>query len=83
MFLNVTAQVVTPAQVTIENSIRVVQGHLAANTLFDSKGKVSDQVLADLSAVGYFGMLVDQKYGGQGASITEFMNLVTAHGGRG
>lgn len=74
---NVTAQVVTPAQVTIENSIRVVQGHLAANTLFDSNGKVSDQVLADLSAVGYFGMLVDQKYGGQGASITEFMNLVT------
>jgi alkylation response protein AidB-like acyl-CoA dehydrogenase len=67
----------TSAQVAIENSIRVVKGHLAAGTLFDSKGKVSDQVLADLSAQGYFGMLVDKKFGGQGASITDFMNLVT------
>jgi alkylation response protein AidB-like acyl-CoA dehydrogenase len=67
----------SPAQPAIENCIRVVKGHIAAGTLFDSKGKVSDQVLADLGAQGYWGMLVDKKYGGQGASITDFMNLVT------
>lgn len=67
----------SPAQTAIENCIRVVKGHIAAGTLFDSKGKVSDQVLADLGAQGYWGMLVDKKYGGQGATITDFMNLVT------
>lgn len=68
---------VKPIDAVIEKCVQVVKGHLAANTLFDANGKVTDQVLNDLGAQGYWGMLVAKEYGGQGASITDFMNLVT------
>lgn len=56
----------------MEASIEVVRRHRAAGTLFDSKNKITDTVLADLATAGYWGLLVDKQYGGAGASFAEF-----------
>ena len=40
-------------------------------------GKVSAETLAELAAAGYWGMLIDPKYGGQGAPFARFTAFLT------
>ena len=49
------------------DSIEVVRRHKAAGTLMDDRKKIAAEVLRDLADVGYWGLLVDPKYGGSGA----------------
>lgn len=58
-------------------SLQVVQRHRDANTLFDAENKISREVTDDLGRVGYWGLLIDQKYGGSGASFTQFAKFLT------
>jgi alkylation response protein AidB-like acyl-CoA dehydrogenase len=61
----------------VEQSLAVVQRHKDAGTLIDERGKISDSVLRDLGHVGYWGLLVDPKYGGSGATMRQFANMIT------
>jgi alkylation response protein AidB-like acyl-CoA dehydrogenase len=61
----------------MELSIEVARRHKAAGTLFDENRKVSPALLRDLAEVGYWGMLVDPEYGGQGASFSAFAPFLT------
>ncbi len=47
------------------------------NELADADKKVNEQVIAELAEAGYWGMLIDPKFGGQGASILDFMQMIT------
>ena len=58
-------------------SLDLLKKHRQANTVWDAQAKVSDQVIADLGAVGYWGMFIDKKYGGQGATVRQFMNFLS------
>ncbi|MEO1524514.1 MAG: acyl-CoA dehydrogenase family protein [Planctomycetota bacterium] len=58
-------------------SISIVSRHRRAGTLLDANGKITDQVLAELGGVGYWGTLVSPEYGGSGANMTEFSQLIT------
>ncbi|HEV3121271.1 MAG TPA: acyl-CoA dehydrogenase family protein, partial [Isosphaeraceae bacterium] len=49
----------------------------SAGTLFDSKRKIADQVFRDLASAGYWGMLVERAYGGQGAPFSAFAPFLT------
>src|SRR5207302_3937567 len=48
-----------------------------AGTLWDDKGKVSPALLQELSRAGYWGLLIDPKYGGQGAPFARFTRFLT------
>jgi alkylation response protein AidB-like acyl-CoA dehydrogenase len=60
-----------------KESIAVISRHKKAGTLYAADGKIPEQVLTDLSAAGYWGVLIDQKYGGAGASFSAFSRFIT------
>lgn len=61
----------------MERCLEALRRHRDAGSLYDEKGKVSDEVLKDLSANGYWGMLIEKEYGGQGVSVQAFMAFLT------
>lgn len=56
----------------MDDSIEVVRRHRSAGTLHNEAGKITDEVLGDLAAAGYWGLLVDKEYGGSGAPFSAF-----------
>ncbi|QEG41919.1 acyl-CoA dehydrogenase family protein [Roseimaritima ulvae] len=62
---------------TIARCVGVVRGHKQAGTLLNEHNKIADQVLHDLAAVGYWGLLVDRQYGGRGFDFKHFAQLIT------
>ena len=69
----------TPADVqqVMDDSIAVATRHRDAGTLLNSDGKTRDEVLQELAAAGYWGLLVDKKYGGSGAPFQSFAAFLT------
>ena len=69
----------TPADVrkVMDDSLAVVRKHLAAKTVHDENKKINNQVLEDLAGAGYWGLLVDKKYGGSGAPFRSFAPFLT------
>ncbi len=61
----------------VDRSLDVVRNHGLRGSLLDSQEKISDEVLTDLGDAGYWGLLVDRKYGGSGASLRQFANMIT------
>jgi alkylation response protein AidB-like acyl-CoA dehydrogenase len=61
---------------TMEESLNIVRKHRAAHTLYDEKNKVHPRVLAELAEQGYWGLLIDPRYGGQGAPFQRFTNFL-------
>lgn len=73
-------QIPTPTpecQKVMDDSIEVVRRHKKAGTLLNEQRKISDTVLSELAQAGYWGMLVDQQYGGQGAPMGVFGPFLT------
>ncbi len=60
-----------------QRSLDIVRRHRDQGTLLNEANKISDQVLAELGSAGYWGMLVDPKYGGSGASMRQFAHMIT------
>jgi alkylation response protein AidB-like acyl-CoA dehydrogenase len=69
----------TPSDVAevMNRSLDVVRRHRAGGTLLNAENKIADQVLNDLAAAGYWGLLVDRQYGGCAAPLTSFMPFLT------
>lgn len=61
----------------IRRSLDIVRLHRDRGTLLNEIGKISDEVLSDLGDAGYWGLLVDPKYGGSGASMRQFAEMIT------
>ncbi len=61
----------------MRESLEVVRRHRDAGTLFGPDGKVTDAVLGDLGTAGYWGLLIDPQYGGQGAPFAAFSRFLT------
>src|SRR5258708_7798143 len=61
----------------MEKSFEIVRRHRDAGTINDDKGKVSPAVLRELGDAGYWGLLIDPKYGGQGAPFQRFTQFLT------
>lgn len=62
---------------SMEKSLNVLRGHRNGKSLRNEKGKISNGVFRDLGAAGYWGMLIDKQYDGQGASCQHFMSFLT------
>ncbi|MDA8743840.1 acyl-CoA/acyl-ACP dehydrogenase [Rubripirellula amarantea] len=77
LFVPASAEASNAVEKVTRDSLDVVLRHQKANSLYDDRGKVSESVLAELGAAGYFGLLVDPKYGGSGATMTQFAKMIT------
>jgi alkylation response protein AidB-like acyl-CoA dehydrogenase len=61
----------------MDGSLATVARHRAAGTLMDERGKVAENVLAELGSTGYWGMLVSPEQGGMGVPFTAFAKFLT------
>ena len=61
----------------MDRSIDVARRHSQSGTLMNQDQKISDRVLSDLADAGYWGLLVDEKYGGAGAPFRSFAPFLT------
>src|SRR5947209_16152842 len=61
----------------MDESLALVRRHRDAGTLLDGHRKISERVLSELGAVGYWGLLVDPAYGGQGVPFSAFARFLT------
>src|SRR5947209_491854 len=61
----------------MQKSLDVVPRRREAGQLFDSDGKVSVETLSELAGCGFWGMLIDPEYGGEGASFARFARFHT------
>lgn len=66
-----------PCDAAMEASLAVVRRHRQAGAMYDDRNKVRPAVLAELAEAGYWGMLIDPKYGGQGAPFQRFTHFLT------
>lgn len=63
---------------SMKKCLETARQHKQAGNLYDSKtGKLSQSLIDGLAQAGYWGMLIDPKYGGQGASISHFMHFLS------
>ena len=65
------------AAAVMEASLDVVRRHRGAGTLNSEDGRIAESVLDDLGKVGYWGLLVDKKFGGSGVAFTSFAAFLT------
>ena len=77
--LFVSAEPVAPPHVTkvMEDSLAVVRRRRESNSILDEHRKVSNETLEELASVGYWGLLVDQEFGGSGAPFASFGPFLT------
>src|SRR5262245_7709628 len=66
-----------PCDATIEKTLASVKRRRQQGTLFNADNKLSQESIAELAEVGYWGLLIDPKYGGQGAPFARFSRFLT------
>ncbi len=66
-----------PCDRSMETSLEIVRRRRAEGKIYDDNGKVSTETLNELAGAGYWGMLIDPRYGGQGAPFARFGNFLT------
>ncbi|HXG10278.1 MAG TPA: acyl-CoA dehydrogenase family protein [Gemmataceae bacterium] len=66
-----------PCDAAMERSLEVVRRRREAGTLYDEHGKVHPELLRELGEAGYWGLLIDPRYGGQGAPFARFAPFLT------
>src|SRR5436853_3190032 len=65
-----------PCDAAMDRCLAVVRRRRETDTLYGPNGKVSDDYLRELGEAGYWGMLIDSKYGGQGAPFARFSRFL-------
>jgi alkylation response protein AidB-like acyl-CoA dehydrogenase len=66
-----------PSDKAWEASLQVTRRRREAGTLFDENGKMQVGLLQELAEAGYWGMLIEQQYGGQGTPFARFTHYLT------
>jgi alkylation response protein AidB-like acyl-CoA dehydrogenase len=61
----------------MERSLEIVRRRRNSNTLYDERGKIATDLLQELAGVGYWGLLIEPRFGGQGAPFARFSRFLT------
>ena len=80
LFLVPPLPATAPCDAAMEKSLAVIQRRCEQGTLLNADQKLSHETLAELGQAGYWGMLIDPKYGGQGAPFARFARFLTRMG---
>ncbi len=65
------------AKDVMQRSLEIVRTRCTDNTLRNDEGKISSDALRELGEAGYWGLLVDEQFGGQGVPIATFSRFLT------
>ncbi len=76
-FVSKNPQTPPDVEKVMQDSLEVMRKHAKAGTNLDDKKKVPQNVLNELGEAGYWGLLVDKKYGGCGAPFASFASFLT------
>ena len=68
-----------PCDAAMERSFDVVRRRKEAGTMYDENGKIQNSVLEELSGAGYWGMLIEPEFGGQGAPFRRILAFPGPH----
>jgi alkylation response protein AidB-like acyl-CoA dehydrogenase len=66
-----------PCDRAMGQCLEIVRRRRLANNLVDERGKLSKELFDELAAAGYWGMLIEERYGGQGAPFARFSRFLT------
>ncbi len=66
-----------PCDRTMEASLEIVRRRRSEGKVQDERGKVAADTLHELAGAGYWGLLIDPRYGGQGAPFARFTKFLT------
>jgi alkylation response protein AidB-like acyl-CoA dehydrogenase len=66
-----------PCDAAMQRCLEIVKARRDAGTLWNEQGKVAAPLLEELSQAGYWGLLIDPQYGGQGAPFARFTRFLT------
>ncbi|MGD9722265.1 MAG: acyl-CoA dehydrogenase family protein [Pirellulales bacterium] len=77
LFESRPAQTPPDVERVMQDSLTVMRKHAQAGTNLDDKKKVPQNVLDELGEAGYWGLLVDKKYGGTGSPFAAFAGFLT------
>ena len=77
LFMSAPPKTPSDVQAVMDNSVAVVQRHKAAHSLLNGEGKITEAVMNDLGAAGYWGLLVDKEHGGSAAPFSSFAPFLT------
>ena len=66
-----------PSDKVMAASLDVVRRRRETGTICDDKNKVSPETFRELGDAGYWGLLIDPKYGGQGTPFARFTHFLT------
>lgn len=69
-----------PCDAAMEKSLALVRRRRDQGTLYNKDHKLADDTINELAEAGYWGMLIDPKYGGQGAPFARFARFLTHMG---
>jgi alkylation response protein AidB-like acyl-CoA dehydrogenase len=69
-----------PADEVMQRSLAVVKRRRDQGQLFNQDNKLSEETIAELGEAGYWGLLIDPKYGGSGAPFARFAPFLTRMG---
>src|SRR5262249_31886519 len=61
----------------MQRCLDIVKKRRESGKLLSDKGKVSEETFQELATAGYWGMLIDKEYGGQGAPFARFAPFLT------
>ena len=61
----------------MDKCVAFVKAHRDAGTVYGADNKVTDEVIDGLAKLGYWGALIETKYGGWGCSVVDFMSFLT------
>ncbi len=65
-----------PCDAAMEKSLAVIRRRRAEGTLLNEDHKISGATIQELAGAGYWGMLIDPKFGGQGAPFARFARFL-------
>src|SRR5262245_49554495 len=67
-----------PCDAAMARSLEVVRRRRESGQVYQPEtGKLHTELVAELAEAGYWGMLIDQRYGGQGAPFQRFTRFLT------
>src|SRR5437868_6651707 len=69
-----------PCDAAMDKSLALIRRRRDQGTLFNQDQKISIETIEELAGAGYWGMLIDPAYGGQGAPFARFARFLTRMG---
>jgi alkylation response protein AidB-like acyl-CoA dehydrogenase len=69
-----------PCDAVMQRCIEITRRRCRETAICNAQGKVSDATIAELAEAGYWGLLIDPKYGGSGAPFARFAPFLTRLG---